>query len=154
MRALPSICSALALTVFLFSCSRSPVADAVYDRNGDGRPDEWVYRLSASEVKIEFDTNNDGRPDLTKFYKNNELVRVERDRNFDGRPDLVIEYDHGVITREIHDDDFDGKPESIKIFRNGKLAILELDPYERGAIDVAEYYDDQGHLIRRDVRER
>lgn len=152
MRVLPSMYPALALILFVFSCSRSPVAEAVYDRDGDGRPDEWVYRLSETEVKIEFDTNGDGRPDLTKFYKNNELVRVERDRNFDGRPDLITEYDHGVIAREIHDDDFDGKPEAIKIFRKGKLAILELDPTERGAIDIAEYYDDQGHLTRRDVR--
>ena len=152
MRVFTSICSATALILLLFSCSHSPVADAVYDRDGDGRPDEWVYRLSKGEVKEEFDTNGDGRPDLTRFYKNNVLVRVERDRNFDGRPDLVEEYDHGVIAREIHDDDFDGKPEAIKIFRKGKLAILELDPDERGAIDVAEYYDDEGHMIRRDVR--
>jgi hypothetical protein len=154
MRALVRICFALALIAVSFSCSRSKFADSVYDRDGDGRPDEWVYRLSKTEVKKEFDTNGDGRPDVTKFYKNGELVRVERDRNFDGVSDLVVEYDHGVITREVHDDDFDGKPEAIKIFRKGKLAILELDPLERGAIDVAQYYDDDGHLLRREVRKK
>jgi hypothetical protein len=152
MRAPPTLYPALALILFAYSCSRPPVADAVYDRDRDGRPDEWIYRLSETEVKIEFDTNRDGRPDVTKFYKNGALIRIERDRNFDGRPDLIEEFDHGIIAREIHDDDFDGKPEAIKIFRRGKLAILELDPKERGAIDVAEYYDDQGRLIRRDVR--
>jgi hypothetical protein len=152
MRALPSIFPAVALILLAFSCSHSPIADAVYDRDGDGRPDGWGYRRSETEVKIEFDTNGDGRPDVTKFYKNGELLRIERDRNFDGQPDLIEEFDHGVIAREIHDDDFDGKPEAIKIFRKGKLAILELDPSERGAIDIAEYYDDQGHMIRRDVR--
>jgi hypothetical protein len=154
MRALPSMCPALSLILFLFSCSRSPVADGVYDRDRDGRPDEWVYRLSKTEVKHEFDTNGDGRPDVTKFYKNGQLVRIERDRNFDGQPDLIEEFDHGVIAREIHDDNFDGKPEAIKTFRKGKLAILELDPEERGAIDVAQYYDEEGHMIRRDVRAR
>jgi hypothetical protein len=152
MRSRPSIYPALALILFAFSCSRSSVADAVYDRDRDGHPDEWVYRLSETGVKVEFDTNGDGRPDVTKFYKNGELMRIERDRNFDGRPDLIEEFDQGVIAREIHDDDFDGKPEAIKIFRKGKLAILELDPREGGAIDIAEYYDDQGHMIRRDVR--
>jgi len=154
MRALVRICFALALIASSFSCNRSKVADLVYDRDGDGRPDEWVYRLSKTEVKKEFDTNGDGRPDVTKFYHNDQLIRVERDRNFDGVCDLVVEYDHGVVAREVHDDDFDGKPETIKIFRKGKLAILELDPLERGAIDIAEYYADDGHLLRREVRKR
>jgi hypothetical protein len=122
-----------------FACSRSS-ADAVSSGNG--------------EITRQFDTNGDGRPDLIKVYKNNQLIRIERDRNFDGRPDLIQEYDRGVIAREIHDDDFDGKPETIKIFRKGVLAILERDPSERGAIDIAEYFDDHGNMVRREVRGR
>jgi len=52
----------------------------------------------------------------------------------------------------IHEDDFDGKPETIQEFRHGKLAIVERDPQERGYIDIVEYYDDSGKLIRREVR--
>ena len=138
-----------ALSLFLLaSCSHSPVARALHGRGADG----WVSRLDKGEVKKEFDTNGDGRPDLVRIYKNDQLVRVERDRNFDGKPDLIQEYDRGILVREIHDDDFDGKPETIKTFRAGNLAIVERDPQERGQIDIAEYYDDNGNLIRRVVR--
>jgi hypothetical protein len=63
-------------------------------------------------------------------------------------------YSHGDLIREIHDDNFDGKPEKIEEFRHGKLAIVERDPQERGYIDIVEYYDDSGKLIRREVRQK
>jgi hypothetical protein len=67
----------------------------------------------------------------------------------------VQEYSHGVLVREFHDDDFDGKTEAIKTFRpNGTLAMVERDPQERGYVDIVEYYDDFGKLIRRDVRKK
>ena len=142
MRVLSYTACAFFLIVSLTACNQSPWAGANDDRVGDGI------------IEKDFDTNGDGRPDLAKFYKGNEVVRVERDRNFDGKPDLIQEYDHGVLAREIHDDDFDGKPETVKIFRKGVLAILERDPEERGAIDIAEYYDEHGKLIRREVRSK
>ena len=74
--------------------------------------------------------------------------------NFDGQTDLVQVYSHGDLIREIHDDNFDGKPEKIEEFRHGKLAIVERDPQERGYIDIVEYYDDSGKLIRREVRQK
>jgi hypothetical protein len=144
VRTITYICCAFFFGITVAGCDRFPVAGPIQNRDAKGKGD----------VKIEFDTNGDGRPDLAKFYRNNQLIRVERDRNFDGKPDLIQEYDRGVIAREIHDDDFDGKPEMIKIFRKGVLAILERDPQERGAIDIAEYYDDQGNLVRREVRQR
>jgi len=82
------------------------------------------------------------------------VVEIESDRNFDGQTDLVQVYSHGDLIREIHDDDFDGKPEKIEEFRQGKLAIVERDPRERGYIDIVEYYDDSGKLIRREVRQK
>ena len=93
-----------------------------------------------------------GGPTLSKRTKDSELVRVESDRNFDGQVDLVQEYSRGVLIRELHDDDFDGKIETIKDFRNGKLAMVERDPKERGHIDIVEYYDDAGKLIRLESR--
>jgi hypothetical protein len=82
------------------------------------------------------------------------VVEIESDRNFDGQTDLIQVYTHGVLTREIHDDDFDGKPEKIEEFREGKLAIVERDPQERGYTDIVEYYDDSGKLIRRELRKK
>lgn len=144
----------LALVVFGFiSCSREPYGTVTH-RGRDGHPDQWVYRIDKDNYKISIDTNGDGRPDVVRSYKDNELVRVESDRNFDGKVDLVQEYSHGVLMREIHDDNFDGKPETIDGFRNGKLALVERDPQERGYIDIVEYYDDSGKLIRREVRQR
>ena len=145
----------LAVLAFGFiSCSREPDGTVTH-RGRDGRPDQWVYRIDKDTYKIAIDTNGDGRPDVVKTYKDNELVQIESDRNFDGKVDLVQEYSHGVLMREIHDDDFDGKTEAIKTFRpNGTLALVERDPQERGYVDIVEYYDDSGKLIRREVRQK
>src|SRR5713226_7139615 len=142
-----------ALAFSFISCSRKPDGTVTH-RGLDGRPDQWVYRISRDEYKIAIDTNGDSQPDVVKTYKDSELVDIESDRNFDGQVDLVQVYSHGVLIREIHDDDFDGKPEKIEEFRHGKLAIVERDPNERGSIDIVEYYDDSGKLIRREVRKK
>lgn len=142
-----------ALAFSVISCNQQP-ARTVTHRGRDGRPDQWVYRIDKDTYKIEIDTNGDGRPDVVKTYKNNEMVEIESDRNFDGQVDLVQEYSHGILIREVHDDNFDGKPEKIEEFRHGKLAIVERDPQERGYIDIVEYYDDSGKLIRREVRKK
>ena len=143
-----------ALTVGFISCSREPYGTVTH-RNRDGQADQWMYRIDKDEYKISIDTNGDGRPDVVKTYKGNEVVLIESDRNFNGKTDLVQEYSNGVLVREIHDDDFDGKTEMIKTFRpSGTLAIVERDPMERGYIDIVEYYDDSGKLIRREVRHK
>jgi hypothetical protein len=142
-----------AMAFSFISCGREPYG-MVTHRGLGGHPDQWVYRIDKDSYKISIDTNGDGRPDVVKTYRDNELVEVESDRNFDGKADLVQEYRHAVLVREIHDDDFDGKAEAIKTFRKGKLAIVERDPDERGVIDIAEYYDDSGKLIRREVRSK
>lgn len=65
------------------------------------------------------------------------------------------QYAHGVLVREFHDDDFDGETEAIRTFRpDGTLAMVERDPPERGYVDIVEYYDDSGKLIRREVRKK
>jgi hypothetical protein len=143
-----------ALAFGFIGCNRKPDRTVTH-RGRDGRPDQWVYRIDEDTYKIGIDTNGDGRPDVVKTYKDDELVQIESDRNFDGKTDLVQEYSHGVLVREIHDDNFDGKTESIKTFRpNGTLALVERDPQERGYVDIVEYYDDSGKLIRRDIRQK
>ncbi|MGA7871815.1 MAG: hypothetical protein WCA22_13065 [Candidatus Binatus sp.] len=145
----------LAALAFGFICCNRDPDRTVTHRGRDGHPDQWVYRIDKDTYKIAIDTNGDGRPDVVKTYKDNELVDIESDRNFDGKADLVQEYSHGVLLREIHDDDFDGKTEMVKTFRpNGTLALVERDPQERGYVDIVEYYDDSGKLIRREVRKK
>ena len=140
-----------ALAFGFISCSRGPDGTVTH-RGRDGRPDQWIYRINKGTFKIAIDTNGDGRPDVIKTYRDNEIVKIESDRNFNGQVDLVQEYSHGVLMREIRDDNFDGKPETIREFRQGKLAIVERDPEERGVIDIMEFYDDSGRLMRREVR--
>ncbi len=142
----------LALALTLLSCDRG--SDGVVTHRGrDGRPDQWVTRISSDEYQISIDTNGDGKPDVIKTVRNNQIVEVQSDRNFDGHVDLVQRYAHGVLVREIRDDDFDGRPETVKTFRpDGTLAIVERDPEERGAISVVEHYDDRGRMTRREVR--
>jgi hypothetical protein len=136
------------LLAFAFISCKPQFYGTVTHRDRGGRPDQWVYRINKDSYKILLDTNGDGRPDVVKTYNDHQLVKIESDRDFNGQVDLVQEYQHRVLIREIHDDDFDGEPETIKEFRHGKLAIVERDPKERGFIDIIEYYDDSGKLIR------
>jgi hypothetical protein len=142
----------LALT--LLSCNRQPFG-VVSHRGSDGRPDQWVTRISAEEYQISIDTNGDGRPDLVKTVKGDQIVEVESDRNFNGQTDLVQQYARGVMVREVRDDNYDGRPETVKTFRpDGTLAIVERDPDQSGTITVIEYYDSAGHLTHREVRSK
>jgi hypothetical protein len=142
----------LALALMLLSCNRS--SDGVVTHRGrDGRPDQWVSRISKDEYQISIDTNGDGKPDLIKTVRGDKIVEIESDRNFNGQVDLVQQYSRGVLVREIRDDDYDGRPETVKTFRpDGTLAIVERDPDEHGAITVVEYYDNSGRMTRRELR--
>jgi hypothetical protein len=142
------------LSMAAYSCTRDPSPTASYDRNRDGRVDEWEYKLGDGTVKIAVDTNAHGRPDLIRTYRDGQLLKVERDRNLDGKTDLVEEYDHGELTRLTRDDNFDGKPETIKTYRHGKLALVESDPDACGSVDRTDYFDDSGKLIRTELRKR
>ena len=142
--------AALALT--LLSCDRGSYG-VVTHRGRDGRPDQWVMRISKDEYQISIDTNGDGKPDLVKTVRGGKIVEVQSDRNFNGQVDLVQQYSRGVLVREIRDDDYDGRPETVKTFRpDGTLAIVERDPDQHGAISVIEYYDTAGRMTRREVR--
>jgi len=140
------------LVFALASCSRG-APGSVTHRASDGRPDQWVRRISPTEYQLAIDTNGDGRPDVIKTFRNDAVVEVEIDRDFNGAVDLVQQYVNGVLVRETRDDNFDGKAETVRHFRpDGTVAIIERDPSERGAIDVVEYYDKSGRLTRREVR--
>jgi len=152
-----SMCSAailVALALTLLSCDSGSYG-VVTHRARDGRPDQWVTRINKDEYQISIDTNGDGKPDVIKTVRDNEIVEIQSDRNFDGKVDLVQRYARGKIVREIRDDDFNGVPETVKTFRpDGTLAIVERDPEGRGAISVVEYYDNRGHLTRREAQSK
>jgi hypothetical protein len=136
------------------ACTRDPDAIASYDRNRDGRVDEWQYRLDDGTIKIAVDSKGSGRPDLIRTYRNGQLIKLERDRNLDGHTDWVEEYDHGQLARLTRDDNFDGKPEIVDTYRHGKLALAEYDFDACGSVDRTDYFDDSGKLIRTELRKR
>jgi hypothetical protein len=136
------------------SCTRESAPTASYDRNGDGRTDEWQYKLGDGSIKIAVDTKSHGHPDLIRTYRDGQLVKLERDRNLDGQTDWIEEYDHGQLTRLTRDDNFDGKPETVNTYRHGKLALAEYDPDACGSVDRTDYFDDAGRLIRTELRKR
>ncbi len=140
--------------VGLCSCTRDIAPAASYDRNGDGRTDEWQYKLGDGTIKIAIDTKAAGRPDLIRTYHDGQLVKLERDRNLDGRTDWIEEYDHGQLARLTRDDNFDGKPDLVNTYRRGKLALVEHDPDACGSVDRTDYFDDSGKLIRTELRKR
>ena len=145
------------VTIFAFgvcSCTRDTAPAASYDRNGDGRADEWQYRLGDGTIKVAIDTKADGHPDLIRTYRNGEMVKLERDRNLDGQTDWIEEYDHGQLARLTRDDNFDGKPDLVNTYRRGKLALVEHDPDACGSVDRTDYFDDSGKLIRTELRKR
>jgi hypothetical protein len=154
-RGLRTILALLAIfCVAAYSCTRDSAPTASYDRNGDGRNDEWQYKLGDGTIKIAIDTNAHGRPDLIRTYRDGQLIRLERDRNLDGKTDWVEEYDRGQLSRLTRDDNFDGKPEIVNTYRHGKLALAEFDPDACGSVDRTDYFDDSGKLIRSELRKR
>jgi hypothetical protein len=143
---------AIALCWLIASCSRESRPLAVYDLNGDGHADEWVYTYGKTGVKLALDSNFDGKPDLIETFQDGQLVEIDRDRNFDGKIDEVEQYRNGHLYMVATDDNYDGKPEVIDIYRRGKLAIAEYDPNATGAVQRADYYDDSGRLVRSVIR--
>jgi hypothetical protein len=105
-------------------------ADRALDRDGDGRPDHWIYLSQGRPEKERFDDNGDGAPDRTVLRDpaSGEELRVEEDRNGDGRVDTVSEYKNGQIARIRRDSDFDGGPDAWSFYRAGQLTREEQDP--------------------------
>ncbi len=104
------------------------VADQVADRDGDGRPDHWVYRHQGKKVRELFDENGDTAPDRTIYYDaRGEQRSVEEDRNQDGRLDSWVEFKDGAMARQRRDTDHDGFLDTWTFYRNGEIAREEQD---------------------------
>jgi hypothetical protein len=155
--------------------STSP-ADRVLDRDGDGRPDHWIYLkdgqvgrelfddtgdgapdrsvwrdpVTGKETRVEEDRNADGRPDLVSEYKDGQLARVRRDTNFDGAPDVWSYYRAGQLIREEEDPDGDGFRNRVALYANGRLATEREDRDGDGRIDRLTRYDAEERVVQRD----
>jgi hypothetical protein len=71
--------------------------------------DTWIRFSKGRIAQAAFDTNRDGEPDETHYYQRGKLSRVQRDSNGDGKPDIWEIYAGGRLERMGEDVDFDGR---------------------------------------------
>lgn len=103
--------------------------DRVEDRDGDGRPDHWVYREDGRPVRELTDEDGDGQPDRVVHLdpESGEPVRMEEDANLDGEADTFVEYRRGEVVRQRRDADHDGFLDTWAFYRAGQLVREERD---------------------------
>jgi hypothetical protein len=133
---------------------RGGIADQVTDRNGDGRPDHWIYRHNGQPVRELFDEDADGAPDRHVFYEieTGEKSREEEDTNLDGRVDSWLEYENGKVSRHRRDTNGDGFLDSWSFYRGGELTRQEQDLNANGFRDRVGFYE--GGLLVREEEDR
>lgn len=125
------------------------VADQVADRDGDGRPDHWVYRHQGRKVREVFDEDGDSAPDRTVYFDaaSGQEQSVEEDRNLDGRLDSWAEYRDGVMARQRRDTDHDGFLDTWIFYRGGQIAREEQDLNGDGFRNRVAFFE-AGRLVR------
>jgi hypothetical protein len=130
--------------------SESPaVADRVEDRDGDGRPDFWVYRRDGRVVRERFDDDGDQTPDRSVFYdpQTEQRVRIEEDANRDGQVDTWTYYQHGQLVRRRVDRDGDGNVDAWTFYAGEQIQRHEEDTDSDGFRDRVDFY--QGGVLAR-----
>lgn len=125
------------------------VADKVSDRDGDGRPDHWVYSHQGRKVRELFDEDGDSAPDRTVYFdpKTGQEQSIEEDRNLDGRLDSWAEFRDGTIARQRRDTDHDGFLDTWIFYRDGQIAREEQDLNGDGFRNRVAFFD-QGRIVR------
>jgi hypothetical protein len=124
-------------------------ASGQVDRNGDGRPDQWIFRESGEMSRELYDEDFDGRPDRTLHYDlaSHQVDAIEEDADHDGRIDTWVTLADGAVTRRRVDEDADGQADLFEFHRNGQLARLERDTNADGFRDRISFYT-EGRLER------
>jgi hypothetical protein len=151
-------------------------AEGRVDRNGDGRPDQWLersgnglarelrdddfdgraelsvdYDPATGEVRlVEEDQNGDGAPDTWTDYRGGRPLAQRRDSDFDQRVDTWTSYSGGEITRIERDTNADGSPDRVAYYSAGRLVREEIDQDRDGRFDQTLRYDDEQRLATRE----
>jgi len=125
------------IAAFLSSASLCLAKDIkTEDKNGDGRPDMWIYYENEIPVKIESDRNYDNKLDLWIIYGKNASRTTQVDLNFDGRPDMYSYYQYGRRVKLEIDADYDGKLDQVNEYSDGRLVKMQKDENKDGKLDV------------------
>jgi hypothetical protein len=126
----------------------APRAENAVDRDGDGRPDLWVFAEEGSRRREALDENYDGRSDLEHTYgPDGRLERTQEDLDGDGRFESVVVYEDGNPLRKRADTDRDGQVDTWSFYSGGELARHEVDRDGDGFRDLILLYQ-QGELAR------
>jgi hypothetical protein len=151
-------------------------AEGRVDRNGDGRPDQWLerrgdglarelrdedfdgraelsvdYDPASGEVRsVEEDQNGDAAPDSWTDYRDGRPLAQRRDTDFDGRVDTWTSYSDGDVARIERDTNADGSPDRIAYYGSGRLVSEELDQNRDGRFDTTLRYDGEQRLATRE----
>ena len=75
-----------------------------FDRNGDGKADQWEYYSGSTLIRVEIDRNLDGRVDEWVFYEQGIPIRVEFDTTGSGKANQREFYDSQGQVRRVEVD--------------------------------------------------
>jgi antitoxin component YwqK of YwqJK toxin-antitoxin module len=113
----------------------------VNDRNGDHRPDQWIYTKNGRPVLECLDDDFDGRVDRNLHYDDKgRLVSSEEDLNGDGVMETSSSYQDGKLVRRRTDSDGDGQADTWSFYDGEKLLRTEIDKNGDGFRDVITTY--------------
>ena len=131
---------------------RGGEADGRVDRNGDGRPDQWLERSGGALARELRDDDFDGRAELAIDYDvaTGEVRRLEEDQNADATPDSWTDYHGGRPVSQRRDADFDGRVDTWTSFSEGEISRIERDTNADGSPDRSAYYG-AGRLVREEL---
>jgi hypothetical protein len=115
------------------------LAEAVRDRNFDGKWDAWIYYKNGHVISAEYDNNFDGKPSEWVTYSNSSPVTAEKDNDFNGVPDEFVTYKNGVI-------------QQMEIKPNGSTFATQRWIYQNGVlVEILRGGDSNGNF-KEDVR--
>ncbi len=113
-----------------------------YDHDGDGVPDrEQIWK--EGELKEErFDRNGDGRSDNWLHYRDGQVVVTEEsDDNFDGKADSSYTTSpRQLLAHSIHDTDFNGVPDLKTTYTNGLYHQSDWRPNGTNVVVLRQLY--------------
>ncbi|HTO52706.1 MAG TPA: hypothetical protein VMR50_04900 [Myxococcota bacterium] len=111
------------------------------DRNGDGKPDEWLYTVNGRPVTDALDDDFDGRVDRIQHYDSKgRLVSSDEDLNGDGVMETTSIYEDGQLVRRRTDSNGDGQADTWSFYKDNELLRTEIDKNGDGFRDEVTIY--------------
>jgi hypothetical protein len=113
-----------------------------FDKNEDGKPDQWYDYEDGKVITEQSDANFDGKVDYKAEFDRTGRKRLEEfDMNFDGKMDDIYHYDEGMLITEELDTNFDGKIDiRIHLVEGNRVSKYEQDTDFDGVMDKVKEF--------------